>query len=107
MAIHGLLRGAFSLDVGGGVGECCVHLIDKHDVLGADASKSIPVNTRTRMVNGLFSGQFARDSFDLAVLNHLLEHVFSPAVLLESTQLVLRPGGIVVIEVPFELFTPL
>ena len=107
MAIHGLLHGANVLDVGGGIGECCVHLIDKHEVVVADASNSIPANPRISKVDGLFSGQLALESFDVVVLNHVLEHVFSPTALLESTHQVLRAGGIAVIEVPFELFTPL
>lgn len=84
-----------------------MHLIDKYDVLVADASNSNPANPRISEVDGLFFSQLAPESFDVAVLNNVLEHVFSLTALLESTHLVLRPGGTAVIEVPFELFTPL
>ncbi len=107
LALHGLTRGARVLDVGGGIGECCAHLAGDHEVVVADASHSAPADPRMRKVDGLFSDQLAPASFDVAVLNHVLEHVFSPTELLASTWRVLRPGSIVVIEVPFELYTPL
>jgi SAM-dependent methyltransferase len=107
MALNGLLYGANVLDIGGGAGDCCVHLVDRHKVVVADASKSTPSDPRINKVDGLFSDQIAPGTFDVAVLNHVLEHVFTPTALLQSTYLVLRPGGIVVVEVPFELFTPL
>lgn len=107
MMEHGLRNGARVLDIGGGAGECCSHLAHEHEVVVADAASSEVVDSRIQKVDGLFSGQLEPASFDVAVLNHVLEHVFSPTEMLAAARRMLRPGGIAVIEVPFEMFTPL
>lgn len=107
MAQHGFDKHATVLDIGGGIGECCTQLVDEHNVLLVDASDREPVDPRIRKIPGLFAEQLAEGSCDVVVLNHVLEHVFSPSRMLNSVHRVTRPNGIVVVEVPFELYTPL
>ncbi|MFN8535550.1 MAG: class I SAM-dependent methyltransferase [Dehalococcoidia bacterium] len=53
------------------------------------------------------SGVFARQSFDLIVFQHVLEHVPSPGSLLDVAREVLRPGGrVFVIQTNFEGTVP-
>ena len=107
MATHGLLSGGSVLDVGGGRGECCRHLVESHQVVLADATERSPVDPRITKVPRLFSKQVKENSFDVVVMNHVLEHVFSPTEFLASARHVLKNGGILIAEVPLELYTPL
>lgn len=107
MNAYGMTKGAAVLDVGGGRGECCQHLVQRHRVVVADTTECPPVDPRIEKVHGLFSANLAEGSFDVVVMNHVLEHVFSPTALLASAHNLLKEGGIIVVEVPFELYTPL
>jgi len=44
--------------------------------------------------------QFAPASFDLVVMNHVLEHTLSPSEVLRTVHSLLKPGGHLVVEVP-------
>ena len=107
MSAHGITKGAAVLDVGGGRGECCQHLVQRHRVVVADTTEIPPVDPRIEKVLGLFSANLEKGTFDVVVMNHVLEHVFSPTTLLASAHNVLKEGGILIVEVPFELYTPL
>jgi SAM-dependent methyltransferase len=76
-------------------------------VVVADVTESVPADPRIEKINDLFSVTLGESTFDVVVMNHVLEHVFSPTDLLASAYRVLRNGGFLVVEVPFELFTPL
>jgi 2-polyprenyl-3-methyl-5-hydroxy-6-metoxy-1,4-benzoquinol methylase len=45
-------------------------------------------------------GQLAGNSFDVVTMWHVLEHVFDPAEALKQIHRVLKPGGVVMLEVP-------
>ena len=45
-------------------------------------------------------GQLAANSFDVVTMWHVLEHSFDPAAALKQIHRVLKPGGIVMLEVP-------
>jgi SAM-dependent methyltransferase len=107
MNAHGVKDGAVILDVGGGRGECCQHLVRQHRVVVADTTASAPIDHRIDKVPGLFSADLNLGSFDVVVMNHVLEHVFSPTTFLKSAFDMLGDGGTVIIEVPFELYTPI
>lgn len=107
LAAHGISTGAVVLDVGGGRGECCQHLTQHHKVVVADATECVPADPRIEKIPGLFSASLVEGTFDVVVMNHILEHVFSPTEFLAAARRVLREGGALVVEVPFELFTPL
>ncbi len=107
LSAHGLATGATVLDVGGGRGECCQHLVPRHRVVVADTTECPPLDPRIEKVHGLFSANLDKGAFDVVVMNHVLEHVFSPTALLASAHNMLKDGGILIVEVPFELHTPL
>jgi SAM-dependent methyltransferase len=107
LAAHNLEAGATVLDVGGGRGECCQHLVAQHRVVVADATECATVDPRIEKVPGLFSSSLGEGTFDAVVMNHILEHVFSPTEFLATARRVLKDGGILIVEVPFELYTPL
>ncbi len=44
--------------------------------------------------------KFKKKSFDLVVMNHVLEHTISPTSVFETVKGLLRPGGTFVVEVP-------
>lgn len=107
MRAYGMTEGVAVLDVGGGRGECCQHLVQQNRVVVADTTECLPVDPRIEKVLGLFSANLGKGTFDVVVMNHILEHVFSPTALLASAHSVLKDGGILIVEVPFELYTPL
>ncbi len=107
MSEYGIREGTAVLDVGGGRGECCQHLVQRHRVVVADTTDSPPVDPGIEKVLGLFSANLEKGTFDVVVMNHVLEHVFSPTELLTSAHNTLKEGGILIVEVPFELYTPL
>ena len=47
------------------------------------------------------------EQFDVVVMCHVLEHVFSPMSFLRKAYSILNKQGIVFVEVPFELYTPI
>jgi SAM-dependent methyltransferase len=65
------------------------------------------VDPRIEKVPGLFSSSMRQGTFDVVVMNHVLEHVFSPTSLLEAAHRVMKADGVLIVEVPFELYTPL
>jgi SAM-dependent methyltransferase len=107
LSAHAMAAGAAVLDVGGGRGECCRHLLPRYRVVVADTTPSAPVDSRIERLQGLHLENVERGTFDVVVMNHILEHVFSPSALLSSAHGVLRKDGILIAEVPFELYTPL
>ena len=107
MLANGIAAGAAVLDVGGGRGECCQHLVQRHRVVIADTTKFPPIDPKIEKVLGLFSADLDEGTFDVVVMNHVLEHAFSPTSLLASAHNSLKDRGILIVEVPFELYTPL
>ena len=95
------------LDVGGGGGEVTEHLLSRDKVYLADISTKDPIHPDIIKVNKLFDKVDFLEKFDVIVMNHVLEHVFSPMASLMRANSLLTDQGIVVIEVPFELYTPL
>ncbi len=107
MNAAGIRPPASVLDVGGGRGECCKHLVDQHRVVVADATSAEPVDPRIEKLPGLLNSNITEAAFDVVIMNHVLEHVFSPTDLLGIGSRALKPGGTLIVEVPFELYTPL
>lgn len=95
------------LDVGGGVGELVqCFAADGHEVTVVDmggAPASIPDVRRIRVPFLGWSG----DEFDVVVMSHVLEHTASPSGFLEHAKSMMAKDGLLFIEVPFELLTPL
>ncbi len=107
LSAHGIAAGAAVLDLGGGRGECCQHLVPRYRVVVADTTDCPPADPRIEKLHGLDFTKVDGETFDVVVMNHILEHVFSPTALLASARKVLKEGGILIVEVPSELYTPL
>lgn len=95
------------LDVGGGVGELVqCFAADGHEVTVidmSDAPASIPGIGRVRVPFLEWSG----GEFDVVVMSHVLEHTASPSGFLKHAKSMMAKDGLLFIEVPFELLTPL
>jgi len=107
LSAHAIAAGAAVLDIGGGRGECCRHLVPRYRIVVADTTDYPPVDPRIEKLHGLYFTKVDGETFDVVVMNHILEHVFSPTALLASAHNVLKESGILIVEVPFELYTPL
>ncbi len=95
------------LDVGGGAGELLLCFVDGgHEVTVVDmndkpAGTSGIAKIRTPFLD--WSGQ----EFDLIIMSHVLEHTASPSGFLDHARAMLAADGLLFVEVPFELLTPL
>ena len=107
LSAHGVAAGAAVLDIGGGLGQCCQHLVPRYRVVVADTTEHSPADPRIEKLHGLYLTNVEARTFDVVVMNHILEHVFSPTALLASAHNVLKESGVLIVEVPFELYTPL
>ncbi len=109
LEISGFLsrKGLTILDVGGGVGEATSHLTSYGKVFIVDVNTSDLCNNKLVKIDGLFDEVIFHNKFDLIVMNHVMEHVFSPTIYLEKAYENLKDDGVLVVEVPFELYTPL
>ena len=95
------------LDVGGGDGEITEHLVSRGRVYLADVNSRDPVNPEIIKVAKLFDEADFSEKFDVIIMNHVLEHVFSPTEFLRRANSLVTDQGVVIVEVPFELYTPL
>jgi SAM-dependent methyltransferase len=95
------------LDVGGGDGEITAHLIDRGKIYLTDVSTNDPIHSDIIKVSELFDEADFPVKFDVIIMNHVLEHVFSPMDFLMRANSLLTDNGVIIIEVPFELYTPL
>ena len=79
------------------------------DVLGIEPSRSMweRAATRAPVLLGTFPGEdiSAKAPFDVVHVKLVLEHVSNPLEVLEEVSKVLRPGGVVIVQVPNE-FNP-
>ncbi len=94
-----------ALDVGCGDGDFLAHLRRRGwQVVGLELSAAAAGRARERGVEvreeELEAAGFAPGSFDLVTLWHVLEHLPDPRRALEEARRVLRPGGLLVLEVP-------
>lgn len=98
-------RGARSLEIGVGTGTLLNYMKNKGiEVEGCDLSKSVSKRVRDRCsitmhncsVNDIPEGT----TFDVVVMNHVLEHVNDPVAFLSEVRKRLRKGGVAHIAVP-------
>jgi 2-polyprenyl-3-methyl-5-hydroxy-6-metoxy-1,4-benzoquinol methylase len=107
----GGLDGRTMLDIGCGTGEYLKAAKDRGmRVTGIDVDQSladhIQLTLGAKVVVGLFSDDtFPKESFDLIVLSHVIEHVPEPVKLLRSIYRALKPGGLFLMATPdFDAF---
>ncbi len=94
------------LDVGCGSGTL-IGLLKRRgfEVLGVDtseeAAKVARIESDVRVVTGtLATAGLEHASFDIVTLFHVMEHVTNPREVLAEVRRVLRPGGVLVLQVP-------
>lgn len=94
------------LDVGGGVGDVSAHLSAKHTVTIIDATNEPPLDSSIKKINGILSEGVGIEKYSVIILNHVLEHTFNPTHMLNISNKALVNNGILIVEVPFEIYTP-
>jgi SAM-dependent methyltransferase len=101
------LEGARILDIGCGIGTYVTRFQELSDrVYGIDIDAARVRGGRTGSLALAVSEQlpFVSDSFDLVLLNEVIEHVRDDALTLREACRVVRPGGHVVIYAPNRLY---
>lgn len=88
------------LDIGSGWGQLLKSASDRgYDALGLEASAGVADIARqafgVKAVVGVFPERtFEPESFDVVVMNHVLEHLYDPRAALADVVRILRPGGV-------------
>lgn len=109
-AHHPLERGAAVLEVGCAEGFFLERLYHRKNggarVFGVEPSRRYVETARARLPHAWFyenmleNVDFNGGRFDLVVMRHVFEHVLNPMTTLGVVSGVLRPGGVVYVEVP-------
>jgi SAM-dependent methyltransferase len=95
------------LDVGGGVGQLSQVFAERgHHVCILDIAPTRALHPAMTVRRGQLGELDEGDRFDLILLSHVLEHVWSPSELLKHAYNHLGDKGALFVEVPFELYTP-
>lgn len=95
------------LDVGGRSGELMGPFVERgYDVTVVDPSPGEPVYPTITKVRKPFLALDGR-LFGLVIMSHVLEHTDQPTELLNHAWSLLEPDGLLFVDVPFELATPL
>ncbi|MBI2889505.1 MAG: methyltransferase domain-containing protein [Nitrospirae bacterium] len=103
LAYISTLPGGRLLDLGCGTGELLSAVSDKWEVYGVELSaKAADVASQHgRVFTGrLRDAGFAKDHFDLVVMNHVIEHLPRPEEELGLVYGLLRPGGALIVATP-------
>jgi SAM-dependent methyltransferase len=95
------------LDLGGGAGQAAQVFAERgHFVHILDQYATNAIHPRMTISKGDLDQLGSEDWFDLILMNHVLEHVWSPRRMLSTASRHLAAGGVLFVEVPFELYTP-
>jgi 2-polyprenyl-3-methyl-5-hydroxy-6-metoxy-1,4-benzoquinol methylase len=93
------------LDIGCNTGSLMHHLKEKgYDVTGVDADPRAVKLAREQgfeVIEGRFEeGMFEDETFDIIVTRSVLDHAIEPSTLLATMENILKPGGMLAVEVP-------
>jgi SAM-dependent methyltransferase len=95
------------LDVGGGSGELVqCFAADGYEVTVVDMSNAPAIMPGMEKVSVPFL-EWPGGEFDVILMSHVLEHTVSPSGFLEYAKSMMAKNGLLFVEVPFELLTPL
>jgi SAM-dependent methyltransferase len=96
-----------ALDVGGGIGQVSVSFARRGwHVTIVDLGDGDPIHERMVKRRCPFDDFHSDDGFDAVFLSHVLEHVTGPTAMLSRAVNQLKQEGLLYVEVPFEIFTP-
>lgn len=97
------------LDVGAGVGQFLSLAKQYFEVMGTEVSKSACKISQEKYGVVLIEGEIDQvafdELFDIVTMFHVLEHVPNPLLTLKRCRELLKPGGILLIAVPNDLFS--
>jgi SAM-dependent methyltransferase len=95
------------MDLGCGLGDFTKFLTERgyRNVLGVDPSERNIETARKKGINCIQADSFSDDpnligKFDFIIFSHTLEHIFDTFSALENVKRMLKPNGIIYIEVP-------
>lgn len=103
-----LVSGRRILDVGAGLGETTAAALRRGwDAYGIESSVRFADEAKRRCPGRIFHGEIqnapadlVKDPFDAVILAAVLEHLHEPDIVLAAIARVLRPGGILFVDVP-------
>jgi SAM-dependent methyltransferase len=96
------------LDVGGGVGQVSYYFAKQEiEVHVLDINVNECLHPNMKKIHGNISNYESDEKYDVIILSHILEHVWYPREILNIIKKMLKAGGVIYVEVPFELYTPL
>lgn len=84
------------LDIGGAIGPYARHL-GPNELVILDIDAQAPAD----VLGDAHSLPFQADSFDFIIMTNLLEHLRNPAKAIEEAGRVVKPGGKILVSVPF------
>src|SRR5438067_1473759 len=77
---------------------CCISIQDRRKL------RCMPIIqrnvTRCRSLGDLFQAEYKDAFFDVVLFNHSLEHMYNPVAILREVHRVLKPGGLLIINIP-------
>jgi 2-polyprenyl-3-methyl-5-hydroxy-6-metoxy-1,4-benzoquinol methylase len=95
------------MDLGCGLGEFTKYLADLgyRNVIGVDPSKNNIEQAKEKGINCIQSDSFSTDpcftgKFDMIIFIHVFEHILDMDIALENVKKMLKPEGVIYIEVP-------
>jgi 2-polyprenyl-3-methyl-5-hydroxy-6-metoxy-1,4-benzoquinol methylase len=96
------------LDVGGGVGQASLAFAENgNEVHVLDICAGATLHPRIVAHATSVENLRAPAQYGIAIVAHVLEHLWSPSTALKRIFDALIPEGVIYVEVPFELYTPL
>jgi hypothetical protein len=100
--------GKIVLDIGGGAGQASLGFAQHGSTVHVVDVAAGPLLHRNMIGHHVPLQDFKLGvSADIAIMAHILEHVWSPTLVLSQVSAFLADQGLIYIEVPFELYTPL
>lgn len=106
-ALRPFFKGQTCLELGSADGQMTQYLVNDFDrVVAVDGSQKFidELNEKgiknLEAVCSLFEGYETKDKFDTVVMAHILEHVDNPIEIIAIGKKFLKPGGVLLIDVP-------